>query len=809
MSTVGRFALPSAALVATLFAAAPASALAPHGSRALQAERAAERHAFLDVRLRDSRLAVRVPARVARARRAFASGLGAQRIVQIDPLTGTPRWMARRDGYLSGPARGSARRVALGWVRAHLDVLGLSRSDLQGLELVREYRSPDGVTHLRWGQTARGIPAFDNSIRVHVARGGRILAFQGSPRPGLAAAAGVQPDLSAGEALAAAARAAPGGAPALAPRVLSVSGDQRLTRFAGGHQARLILFNLGTRVALAWRVSYVASSTAIYDTIVDAASGGLLWRTNRVLWANGLAWDNYPRAAKGGVATPRDFGPWLTANDRLQGNNAHVYLDVDSTDAPEPFEETPPNSGTDWIYPYTPVDSPLGYCPKAGCTWNHLVSGSWLPNRNQAATQVFYFVNLFHDHLAAPPISFTEAAGNFQAVNHSGAGKGGDAVNTEPMDSVAVLAGRPIPVLFADNANMSTPPDGQPPRMQMYLFEPYEIPGVIDAPFSDIHGGDTADVVYHEYTHGLSNRLITDSTGNGALGQRQSGAMGEAWSDWYAMDFLIRQGFLTDTEAPGELKVGEFTDSGQNLVRTEPVDCTVGAPAAQCPRRGASSGLDGSGGYTYAHFGDIIGSPEVHADGEIWVQTLMDLRRRLVAELGEDVGGAHAESLVTRGMELAPEQPSFLEVRDAMLLADQAAGGTDLKALWEVFAHRGMGVKAKSEGGNDPDPTADFTVPTGLPNRPRKSLPDYTAPRLTVARLTRVKGGRVLVTGKATDDVGVSRVTVDGRRVRLVAGRFRVTVRIRGGRVVVRAYDAAGKMTRVVRRPGRIARKRR
>ena len=192
----------------------------------------------------------------------------------------------------------------------------------------------------------------------------------------------------------------------------------------------------------------------------------------------------------------------------------------------------------------------------------------------------------------------------------------------------------------------------------------------------------------------------------------------------------------------------------------------------------------------------------MHADGEIWVQTLMDLRRRLVAELGEDVGGAHAESLVTRGMDMAPEEPSFLEVRDAMLLADQAAGGTDVKAIWEVFAHRGMGVKAKSEGGNDPDPTADFTVPAGLPNRPR---PDSAAPRLTAVRLTRVKGGRVLVTGKATDDVAVSRVTVDGKRVRLVGGRFRITVKVRGGRVVVRAYDATGKMTRVVRRPGRAA----
>ena len=33
-----------------------------------------------------------------------------------------------------------------------------------------------------------------------------------------------------------------------------------------------------------------------------------------------------------------------------------------------------------------------------------------------------------------------------------------------------------------------------------------------------------------------------------------------------------------------------------------------------------------AGGYTYASFGKINGSPEVHADGEIWAQTLWQLR---------------------------------------------------------------------------------------------------------------------------------------------------------------------------------------
>ena len=33
--------------------------------------------------------------------------------------------------------------------------------------------------------------------------------------------------------------------------------------------------------------------------------------------------------------------------------------------------------------------------------------------------------------------------------------------------------------------------------------------------------------------------------------------MGEAWSDWYAMDFLVNQGLFSATpQADGELRVG-------------------------------------------------------------------------------------------------------------------------------------------------------------------------------------------------------------------------------------------------------------
>src|SRR5439155_714495 len=128
-------------------------------------------------------------------------------------------------------------------------------------------------------------------------------------------------------------------------------------------------------------------------------------------------------------------------------------------------------------------------------------------------------------------------------------------------------------------------------------------------PFIPSNGGDEADVVYHEYTHGLSNRLVVDANGVSTLGNVQAGSMGEAWSDWYAMDFLTNQGFQPDTPDPGDVRIGNYVGAGQDLIRTQPMDCPVGTTSPKCPGTPGA----GPGGYTYGDFGHIIGIPEVHA----------------------------------------------------------------------------------------------------------------------------------------------------------------------------------------------------
>ncbi len=179
---------------------------------------------------------------------------------------------------------------------------------------------------------------------------------------------------------------------------------------------------------------------------------------------------------------------------------------------------------------------------------------------------------------AARPIGFTRAAGNFEAVD-------GDAILAETMDGADTDGGLPDGN-HIDNANMATPPDGLPPRMQMFLF--HQPPFGAGDPFLPGNGGDGGDIVYHEYLHGVSNRLVIDALGNSTLGALQSGAMGEAWGDWYGYDFLVAQGVERDTRAHGELIVGKYVEfGGQGLVRSEGLDCPVGSTEPACPRHSA------------------------------------------------------------------------------------------------------------------------------------------------------------------------------------------------------------------------------
>ena len=559
---------------------------------------------------------------------------------------------------------------------------------------------------MHFRQVYAGIPAFDNDVRVAIDRAGRVISVAGSPLAGLSVDS-TQPQLTGPQALARLQRNV-GARRAVAARS-GQAGARRTTRFDTGDFARLVLFGAASGPRLAWHVTYRASASAFYDAVVDATDGAVLYRQNLVHDAAAAqVYPNHPGASAPQTVDLEDYGlnPGATV---LDGTYARVWSDVDDDDEIGAGEEIPNNAGTDFVYPFTPFSSSdpalVDGCadPTNPCAWDPADRDSWQTNREQNGVQAFYLAGRFHDHLAGDAVVFTDDWGNFEV-----GGTGGDDPVELNADDGADTAGDGGPdEAHVNNANMSTPPDGESPRMQTYLVEDS---GTDALDFRSINSGDDSGTVWHEYTHGLSNRLVINADGTGALSTPHAGAMGEAWGDWFASDLQVRDALKTDTlGAPGEIDAGDYFDLDPHTLRFEALDCPVGVLDAACPGGAATS----VGGFTFGDFGKVAGVPEVHSDGEIWAQTLWDLRQALVVKLGSDTQASDvALILVSDGMRFSPPEPSMLDMRNAMLAADQADfGGALHDLLWDVFGKRGMGYFAAAVDGSDVTPAEDFSSP--------------------------------------------------------------------------------------------------
>ncbi|WP_036391244.1 M36 family metallopeptidase [Micromonospora chokoriensis] len=685
------------------------------------------------------------------------SELGIQGIVDIDPFTSTPRQVARLDGFLTGPSHRPPLTVALSYIKAHQGVFMLDADEVDALRLRKDYVDIAGTHHLSLQQTVDGVPLFGGGLKADVTKDGRLIQVNGSPVATLSATTGLA-KVTAAQARDAALRDVAG---STAAKVTAQRADAaQLTEFSSGDQAQRVVFQAPGGLRVAWQTVLRKEG---YLHVIDAQSGRVLFRSDLVANDRGDAWTLSPGApGAAGHQRSKSFGQWLPkGSSTLSGANAHVFLDLNDNDVADQGEEVGPSSPGRFEYPFKDFTSQVGApCSAAGqCSWDPKVPYSWQANAKQNATQLFFLANNFHDHLAESPIGFTSAAGNFEVTD-------GDAVEVQGLDGANTAGGLPNS-RHVNNANMSTPPDGIAPTMQMYLFHD---PTDSTDPVIAGNSGDSADVVYHEYTHGLSNRLVVDASGVSTLTGPQGGAMGEAWSDWYALDYLVNEGLTKDTAAPGQLVVGDYLTAGLGI-RTQPLDCPVGAKASICPGNPEA----GSGGYTYGDFGRVSRGVEVHSDGEIWAETLWDLRTAL--------GQSLSESLVTRAMELAPTNPSFLDMRNSILQADLVVNeGRKRAQIWKVFAARGMGWFAGATGGDDTRPVEDFSMPPG-PNAPRGTLTGKVTQESTGAP---VAGAVVSLAGHASGFAGSYTATTDA------TGTYRITDIVRGTYPKVIASSQSG-----------------
>lgn len=612
--------------------------------------------------------------------------------VSYDAATGAARTLSSHTTYLTqpGPTIRNPLAVGLAFVEANRDLLGLTAADLEGYEITDEvFTQQTGATHLYLRQTHAGLPVYLGQLHFNVNRDGRLISVNNAFLPNLAGAVNTtSPEIDAAAAVAAAMRSI--GADTHAPLILSAprGTDQRTQLDAAGIarqpiDARLMWLPIRAGEArLVWNFQIeTLDGNNWLDFTVDAVSAQV-W--TRIDWIADASYRVYPfnvespnhttpvppSDARQVVVDPQDpvaspFG-WHDTNGVAgpeftihRGNNTHSWEDSDGNDSP-----------------------PAGAQPDCGgsllCDFAVNLANAPSTYRPGAVSNLFYWTNIIHDVIYQ--YGFDEAGGNFQVNNYGRGGLGNDDVQSLAQSGQGNC-----------NANFGTPPDGSRPRMRMFTCT--NASPARDGDFD--HG-----VIWHEYGHGISNRLVGGPSMVSCLGNTQQ--PGEGWGDWY--------GLATTTEA-GD--VGTTLRGMGTYLFGQPANGPGIRPQPYSTDPAINS-------YTYATIGS--GVPIPHGLGSVWAQALWEVYWALIAEHGFDTdfydgtgtaGNQRALLYVTEGMKNTACSPTFLNTRDGII---QAAvdnhGGEDVCLLWEAFAAFGLGSNASTPGPNSSTGVNGFNIPT-------------------------------------------------------------------------------------------------
>ncbi len=638
--------------------------------------------------------------------------------IDHDSVFGTPRWVASIARCLTRPVDGpfDAPDVVRGFVQAHRGLFELAPEDLLRARKTRDFVTPSTRTrHLTFQQTVGGVDLEGAKLRANVTRKGELVNVSSTmlpiPEGGLAPSPVRIGELQAMRLAASSIGATWTRDPApLATPSAARNGASQKRAWAGSPDFRedkpisteLVYFpRTRAEIRAAWKI--VLPERGIgndYEVLVDATDGTILRRQSRVLFfadppAAALSAARAPAAAgtqddvtfrvytknspgPGYLNVPNGFqfpvvgrdlltvtmadipespDGWIPsgANETL-GNNVDAHTDLNADNQPD----LPRPHGS----PFRVFDFPQD---------NTTEPYNW---RDASVANLFYYCNRYHDLLY--DLGFDEAAGNFQNVNFTGEGLGGDALQADCQDGSGY-----------NNANFIPDYDGASGRMQMFLWNGPD-------PMRD--GSLDSDIVYHEFTHGVSSRLH-DLEIYGA----QAGGMGEGWSDYVAVSlnadptddpnavhnvggyttFEAGLGFV-DNYYYGVRRFPFSTDLSKNPMTYADIDPQQQSYPAGTPRN--------------PYVGVTANEP--HNVGVLWANILLDARARMWAMQGF-AANENLLQLVIEGMKLDPGTPDFLEARDAILQADMVANGSiDYPYLWPAFANRGCGWNAVSPGGD-------------------------------------------------------------------------------------------------------------
>lgn len=609
-----------------------------------------------------------------------------------DTYSGATRTLYNMTGFVTEPGgTETALERAFDYAEANTLLLGLEPADLFGLELTDEvFSAVDGVTHVYFRQRYADIPVYNGQLHVNVTADNRILSVNNSFVPDLAGSANAEyPVLVAAVALVLAA-AEIDLEPDLPPVVDPTSLEPGVTLLnAPGISsepvaARLMWLPIQRgQTRLVWNfLIYTPDGVHAYDINVDAETGVTWTRFDMVKSASYRGYErptespshSSPAAPADGrvvINDPQAAAPipsphgWHSTGSQSwtihRGNNVHAYDDRAGRNVPPTSE---PNCGAG-----------------LNCSFAINLNGQPSAYTSASVTNAFYWLNLAHDIQYL--YGFDEKAGNFQVKNFGRGGKAADALIVEVQDPHDTNNGA-----FYPRA------DGQPSKIEFFEWD---------------HTNPRRDsaldnlVVVHEFGHGVSLRQVGGPSNVSCLENTQS--PGEGWSDWLGLVYTAK---TTDvgTAARG---VGTYL-RGQT-------------PAGGGERAEKYSTNESVNSWRYSDFS--VYRNQVHNRSAIWAQGLWEVYWALVGahgagDLHEPPQGSQARGnhramrYVNQGMKNTPCSPTFLDARDGIVQAAQAAySGTDVCRLWQSFASYGMGTNAETLGPNHAYPTDGFAVPSG------------------------------------------------------------------------------------------------
>ncbi|MEK8019221.1 MAG: M36 family metallopeptidase, partial [Candidatus Parabeggiatoa sp.] len=616
-------------------------------------------------------------------------GQSANLAVTYERTTGALRSIYNMSEYLSDSSSGNHQTIAINYLKANLDLLGLSEADIDNMELTDSvYSEATGATHLYWRQTYQQIPLYNAQLNVNVNRDGRIISVNNGFMPSISSGLNtLQPTLSAGDAVVKAMlhlgvnmNTPPEEGPSQGIRQETSVENTGISQEPIKAGLMLLPVQLGD-VRLVWNFQIVTlDGQHAYDITIGGVGGEVLTRFD---WVDDASYGVYPfpvespnhttpfppNDARVVVPSPASISAspygWHDTNGVpgaeytvMRGNNVHAYDDIDGNNLP-PSTEPNCSSGTDCLFNLDLNQQPHTYT-------------------SAAIANLFYWNNIIHDVMFQ--YGFVSPAGNFQKNTYSAGGTGNDYVRAEAQDGGGM-----------NNANFYTPPDGSRPRMQMYLWN-------ITTPQRD---GDFANgIILHEYGHGISNRLVGGPNNVSCLTNSQQ--PGEGISDWLALVYTHEVG---DTGADPR-GIGTY-------VLGQP---TTGA-GIRPQRYSTDSGINN---YTYESINGL-GAP--HGVGSVWAQAIWEVYWALVDEHGFDpdlynaTGGSGNQRMLlyfTEGLKNTACSPTFTDARDGIIqAATDNPSGEDVCLIWETFANFGLGSDAVSGGSSSTNPTNGFAVPPG------------------------------------------------------------------------------------------------